>query len=245
MTHILNILLTNEYIYTPLTWLHCILTKHKVYISILSLIIIPYQKYQYLLIIIMIYIIILATMLLPKMYYKYIKQLLVYFIIYLTLNRFSSIKSQLAKKDILTINCSIIKSNYYLLLPKFSIRIGLIVLMNLLSLKILLYTTMYENILLFIFKLIKIKKWVLMEATLIAVFSCQFLEQIQIYLYKSLISIKIRYNSPFGIIYLINIYFIFSSVVFIKYQIKRVASILYIRKISLINFKIYDFDFMN
>lgn len=245
MIEIFDTLLLNQYIYTPLTWIHYISTRYKIYSTIFLLIIIPYQKYAYILATIIFYSIAFISMFLPKIYYLYIPKIFIYTSVYLIFNQLSDIKNQLIKKDLLMIDCNLIKQNYYIVLPKFTMRIICITLVNLISLKILLYTTMYENMALFLFSLINKKDWILKEILLIAALSYQFLEQMPRYIHIYWISIKIRNNALFTIKQFTNYYFIYCFILYIKNQIYRISSICNIRKVNLNNFIIYDFDYMN
>lgn len=240
-----DVLISNQYIYTPLTWIHYIATGYKIYTIMFLLIIIPYQKYSYIVTIIIICSIAFISMLLPKTYYFYIPKMLIYILVYLIFNQLHDINNHLIRKDLLKINFNLIKQNYYILLPKYIIRIICITLLNLISLKILLYTTMYENIALFLFQLIHKKDCILKEILLITALSYQFLDQMPIYLNRYWISIKVRNQASFTIRHFTNHYFIYYLIVFMKHQIYRISSIFHIRKVYLNDFKIYDFDYMN
>lgn len=244
MINIIEIISTNEYIYTPISWLHYFSSQYKVYISFILLVMIPYQKYNYIIIAISIYLIMFLTLLLPKKYYKYFINLLLYILIYILLSSFSKIALKLFHEDTLIFNSHIRNKHYSFRLPIFILRIILITLLNLINTKVLLYTTMYEQILLSILQFIYLQKLLIIEIIFTTIFSYQLLEFVKNYLSIIAISIKTRY-SFISIKSLTDQYIFFKFFIFIKNQVYRISSIMYIKSVHIKKFRIYDFNSMN
>ena len=134
--------------------------------------------------------------------------------------------------------------NINFLLPKFFIRIGLITVSNFLIIKILLWTTVYENILLSILNLLNVNHIVFKKTVITSLFACQFLEIIPIYIKNIIIAKKLRskehiilFNNQLFIKYMVN-----NFIKHIKYQVTKISSVLYIRQINIEEIKMTKFD---
>lgn len=245
MIYLLNVSLSNQYIYTPRTWMHNIKVQYKIYVIFALLILIPYQPYSTIILTISTYISIFLILRIPHIYYLYFIRLFLYSIIFLTLNNLNQVHDISNKNSLINIR---LKIGHYMhhssyIFPIFIIRIGLITILYMISIKLLLQTTIYENILLFIFSSIKKKSHSLQEIMLISSFACQFLEQIPLYINTTRISIKLR-NTQYPIINynkLIIQYIVNNYLIYLKNQISRISSVLYIREINTINFTINIF----
>nr|YP_009296202.1 hypothetical protein Sebd_050 [Sebdenia flabellata]AOM65137.1 hypothetical protein Sebd_050 [Sebdenia flabellata] len=241
---LLKISLSNQYIYTPITWLHRIKPKNKIYFIFSFLIFLPYQNYSYFMISIILYLSIALTLRIPKKYYNYFIQIVLIIVLYIFFNKAHKInyinKNQIRVFIPLKILGFI--SNAYFILPEFVLRISLITILYLVVLKMLLWTTTYETILILFFSNKKIKSNNLQKIMLVSSFACQFLEQILLHIRIIMVAVKLR-NIHLKVMihkYIILHYAIAKCLTNIKYDILKISSSLYIRDLDEKNFKIHS-----
>nr|YP_009293645.1 hypothetical protein Rhodyp_049 [Rhodymenia pseudopalmata]AOM64327.1 hypothetical protein Rhodyp_049 [Rhodymenia pseudopalmata] len=239
MTYLLSTPLYNQYIFTPITWLHNIKIQHKLSLTFLLLTMMPYQKYLYIIFSIFVVISILLSLKIRQNYHLGLINFIYIAAFYLFLGKINKEKVSISNQAIFNIHFKIFNkcNTAILVLPEFLIRVNGIAILHMISIQLILCTTMYENILMLTLEITKLSNRRLVKVIAICSFACQFLEQIIIYVKTIEVSIKLRNNKSNTISR--NIYiapFIFNNYVsHLKKQINRISSILYVRQIQATN----------
>nr|YP_009257522.1 hypothetical protein [Coeloseira compressa]ANH09605.1 hypothetical protein [Coeloseira compressa] len=239
MIYYLHLQIFNCYIYTPLTLIHQMNILQKVYITILALIVIPYQDMVKITISI-VTCICFFTYLRYKSYCHKTNFILLIFGIYSLLKT-----KNIYQKFISNIYLNISKKNNINIIY-LTIRTNLIIIINMLIIQILLCTTIYEKIItytIYYSQLIYCKKRKCNPILAITSFSCQFLERISIYLNNKNHGIKIR-NPQISLInhwQFFIIYIFHHCIQYIKKEVMAITCICYTRDINISEFKCYIF----
>nr|YP_010986002.1 hypothetical protein RMF00_pgp017 [Grateloupia asiatica]WOL36920.1 hypothetical protein [Grateloupia asiatica] len=247
--HFIQFSFANTYIYSPNTWLHKVQTPYKLLITFSFLSFIPYFTLTHLAIIISAILIIVPTLkfyenhyyscytifitttlcLLPYIFdysnhdiYKRIQinvpyKIQVFFTKYKPLRKLISIHY---------------KTLFRLEIPSFIIKLGIISILHCIVIKTLLLTTMYEDIILYICKYIKINNYYMRRTILISSFASQFLEQMTRYIEIMYISIKLRNIKSMVFIKTLSItyYIITKFLNHLKHDVYQLSSVLYSRE---------------
>nr|QCI09033.1 hypothetical protein [Inkyuleea mariana] len=261
--NLLHISFSNQYLNSPITWLHKLQKIKKIYLIFIYLFIIPYFNYTYISINLLFCYLIISNINIPKQEFFNIIILaliciIIFFILYNTtyylyIIKYPTINIYIPSNIILHfINHSnkifflkqIKITSYLYHIPEFIIKISLIIILYFILLKILFLSTQYEYIIIsFLIFCNKINYLNTQKFILVSAFASQFLEIIIININNSIIAVKLR-NSNFLLIkYELYYYIIVSLYNKILNDIYTISSTLYMREINYKKFQminIYD-----
>nr|UAT97782.1 hypothetical protein Ahn.fas.Kor.pt_226 [Ahnfeltia fastigiata] len=251
--NLLSLSFLRRYLYAPMTWLHFIIPNVKVIITFCNLIILPCASIHYLLYTVALLVIIFITLKLPKNFvYSFLISLFsfIIFTFILSVNTNLSHSHALSFKNFKLVlpqyffnsrmpTCNVKSRNslYSLIIPEYAIRLSLISTIYLGCLKIIAFTTLYEDIIFcFYIPLKKNNLKAIREMLFISSLSSQFLEIVSIRIRNSIIAIKIRGNrNPLKNIQSLSKLYYYAYMTFFTFlcsEIRQTSSTLYSREID-------------
>uniref|UniRef100_UPI0030023CB4 hypothetical protein n=1 Tax=Anunuuluaehu liula TaxID=3049639 RepID=UPI0030023CB4 len=252
--NLFQITFLNIYIISPKTWLHKIQSHNKISFIFVSLCLIPYVDYQYILIFIFLYSIIILNLKIHKQYTINLLNILFFVLIFsLDINSIN-INTELYNNALIYIPIDIqipyllaqffakyfyiniwLQYYYLIIIPKFILRAILIIILHFVSLRILFLTTTYEDVILYyLMNYIKIDNSIIKQINLITALGYQFIALVINKINTIIVAVKLRNTQYVFSINQYNLcYFALKNLfIFIHNDVIRITSILYGREIE-------------